>query len=71
MRIQVEEGDEAYAEFHTHDGTTELWLGGHLTIWGLFDTLIHEGLHEAIEDNTYQPTTEKQDHWVIQRLCFN
>ncbi len=71
MRIHLEEGDEAHAEFHTHDGTTEIWLGGHLTIWGLFDTLVHEGLHEAIEDNTDTPTTEKQDHWVIQRLCFN
>jgi len=70
MRIHIDESEDAHGEYHSHDGTTEIWLGGHLTIWGLFDTLVHESLHQAIEENSDQDTTEKQDHWVIQRLCF-
>ena len=69
MRIHVEENEEALGEYHIHDGSTEIWLGGHLTIWGLFDTLVHEALHQAIEESV-ENTTEKQDHWAIQRLCF-
>ena len=70
MRIHVDESDDAHGEYHSHDGTIEVWLGGHLTVWGLFDPLIHESLHQAIEENCERETTEKQDHWVIQRLCF-
>jgi hypothetical protein len=70
MRIKVEESD-VHGEFHPHDGTTEIYLGGHMTIWGLLDTIIHESLHEAI-DNCMEDseTTEKQDHYIIPRLCF-
>lgn len=69
IRFHTEEGDDAFGAFNTHDGITDVWLGGHLTEWGLYDTLIHESLHEAIED-CVAGTTEKQDHFIIQRLCF-
>jgi len=71
LRIHVEEGDDVHAEYHSHDGTIEIWLQGHLTEFGLYDTLIHEQLHQAIEENSDPHiTTEKQDHYIIQRLCF-
>lgn len=73
MRIHVEEGEDSFAEYHPHDGTTEWWLGGHLTEWDLTGTEVHEELHrvidEAIGDDGIE-TTEKQDHYIIQRLCF-
>lgn len=69
IRFHSEEGEDAHGEFYSHDGTTEIYLGGHLTEWGLYDTLIHEALHEAIEE-CIDNTTEKQDHHIIQRLCF-
>jgi hypothetical protein len=68
-RFHTEESDEALGEYYSYDGTTEIYLGGHLTEWGLYDTLIHEALHEAIEE-CIDDTTEKQDHWAIQRICF-
>ena len=70
MRIHPEENEDAHGEYISHDGSIEIWLGGHLTIYGLLDTLIHEAMHQAIEENAEADTTEKQDHWVIQRLCF-
>ena len=70
MRINVEES-EVHGEFHPHDGTTEIYLAGHMTIWGLIDTLVHEALHEAIDNSMDDTeTTEKQDHYIIPRLCF-
>lgn len=69
IRFHAEEGEDSFGEFNTHDGITDIYLGGHMTEYGLYDTLIHESLHEAIED-CIDNTTEKQDHWAIQRLCF-
>lgn len=70
MRFHVEDNDDAFGEYHSHDGTVDIWLGGHMTEFGLYDTILHEELHRIIEENCPCPTTEKQDHWVIQRLCF-
>lgn len=71
IRFHPEEGEEAFGEFSIHDGIIDVYLGGHRTIWGLYDTLIHEQLHEAIDWATGDDeTTEKQDHWIMQRLCF-
>ena len=70
IRINIEES-EVHGEFHPHDGTTDIYLAGHMTEWGLIDTLIHEALHEAIDicmDD--KESTEKQDHFIIPRLCF-
>jgi len=70
IKINVEES-EVHGEFHPHDGTTEIYLAGHMTIWGLIDTLVHEALHEAIDNSMDDTeTTEKQDHYIIPRLCF-
>jgi hypothetical protein len=70
VHFNIAEGDEfLLGEYHSHDGSIEIWLEGHLTEWGLYDTLIHEALHKAIEE-ACDNTTEKQDHWAIQRLCF-
>jgi hypothetical protein len=70
IHFHTGEGDDVHGEYHSYDGVIEVYLGGHMTLYGLFDTIIHEQLHEAIEENSPDPTTEKQDHWVIQRLCF-
>jgi hypothetical protein len=70
MHFHVGEGDDVHGEYSPYDGSIDIWLGGHYTIWGLFDTIIHEQLHQAIEENCPDSTTEKQDHWIIQRLCF-
>ncbi len=70
MHFHVDAGEEfLLGEYHSHDGTIEIWLGEHLTEWGLIDTIIHEALHKAIEE-ACENTTEKGDHWAIQRLCF-
>jgi hypothetical protein len=70
MHFHVDAGEEfLLGEYHSHDGTIEIWLGDHLTEWGLIDTIIHEALHKAIEE-ACENTTEKGDHWAIQRLCF-
>lgn len=68
MHITIDD-DEDFGEYYSHDGTTVLHLKPHLTIWGIYDTLIHEALHKAIEE-TDTMTSEKQDHFIIQRLCF-
>ena len=70
IKINVEEGD-VHGEYHPHDGTTEIYLAGHMTIYGLIDTLIHEAMHEAIDWGMGElESTEKQDHYIIPRLCF-
>ena len=70
MHFTVEDNDEAFGEYFSHDGSMVIHLGGHLTLWGLFDTIIHESLHQSIEENCPDNTSEKQDHYIIQRLCF-
>jgi len=39
----------------------------------LYGTEVHEELHRVIDETVGADgleTTEKQDHWVIQRICF-
>ena len=69
IHFHVDETDDTHGEYHTHDGIIDIFLQGHFTEFGLYDTIIHELLHQAIEE-TGTITTEKQDHWLIQRLCF-
>lgn len=70
IHFHIGEGDDVHGEYHPHDGIIEIYLGGHLSEHGLLDTLTHELLHQAIEENCPDVTTEKQDHWIMQRLCF-
>ncbi len=71
MHYNIEDNDDAQGEYYSQDGSTVIHLAGQLTLWGLYDTLIHESLHEQIEENSDPDvTTEKQDHYIIQRLCF-
>ncbi len=69
IHFHSESNDEAHGEYTPHDGIIDVYLAGHMTIWGLLDTLNHEFLHQAIEESG-QVTTEKQDHWMIQQLGF-
>jgi len=63
--------DESHGEFYSHDGSTTIWLGGLLTIWDLIGILVHESLHDVLEQaSDPDETSEKQDHYIIQRLCF-
>lgn len=70
MHFVLAAGEDVHGEFFPYDGETIIWLGGHCTIYGLLDTLIHESLHAVIEENCPEVTTEEQDHWIIQRICF-
>jgi hypothetical protein len=70
LHFYLEDNDDSHAEYYPYDGTISIWLGGHLTIWDLIGTIIHEQLHRVIEENCPEVTTEKQDHYIIQRLCF-
>jgi hypothetical protein len=73
VHIEPGDSDESMAEFYPYDGSTTWWLGGHLTEWDLTGTEVHEEMHRIIEEclgNDGIETTEKQDHWIIQRLCF-
>ena len=69
IHFHIDENDEAHGEYHPHDGIIDIYLKGHMTEWGLYDTLVHELLHQAIEEQG-EETTEKQDHWIIQQLGF-
>jgi len=70
LHFTVEGNEENYGEYFGYDGTITIHLAEHITIWGLFDTINHELIHQAIEENCDHDTTEKQDHYIIQRLCF-
>ena len=70
MHFIIEEGDGVHGEYYPHDGEITIWLGGHTTYWGLIDTIVHEILHQAIEENCPDATTEKQAHWASQKICF-
>lgn len=71
MQFHVGSNDNAHAEFHPHDGSTDIYLGDILTLWDLIATIVHEELHRVIDEAVHpDETTESQDHWAIQRICF-
>jgi hypothetical protein len=73
LRFHLEDNDEVHAEYHPALGIIDCYLSGHLTEWDLYGTEVHEELHRVIDEAVGADgleTTEKQDHWVIQRICF-
>lgn len=71
MQFHVGSNENAHAEFHSYDGSIDIYLGDILTLWDLIGTIVHEELHSAIDEAVHpDETTEAQDHWAIQRVCF-
>lgn len=73
MTIKLEEDNEVDAEFHSHNGEIDYFMGNILTEWTFDGLQVHEELHRIIDEIATVDgfeTTEKQDHYIIQRLCF-
>jgi len=73
MTLKLEENEEVDAEFHSHIGEIDYFLPNILTEYTLDGLFIHEELHRIIDEIVTTDgfeTTEKQDHYIIQRLCF-